>query len=379
MRPGRAGRVHGRARRRGARSRAPFAPETRGRRRPASPAAVVRALAARVRRTRRPRSLRPRRRLHAGVRRPGLAGCINVLNVVTGNLDRPGGAMFTRPAVDLVALAARVGQRGHFDKGRSRVRGLPEFGGEWPVAVLAEEIETPGAGQIRALVTVAGQPRAVDAQRRAAWTRALAGLDFMVSIDLYLNETTRHAHLILPPTVAARARPLRPRLPRARRAQHGQATRRRSSTPAAGRAPRLGDPARPRPAARRAQGAAGWRGALTHAVAAAAWARAASWTCCCARGPYGAWRRPRRGPDACGALRERAARRRPRRRSSRACRQRLYTPRPPHRARARALRRATSSGCARRRPRPRTTRPAAHRPARPALQQLAGCTTARAW
>ena len=83
---------------------------------------------------------------------------INVLNVVTGNLDRPGGAMFTRPAVDLVGLAARVGQRGHFDSGRSRVRGLPEFGGEYPAAVLAEEIETEGAGQIRALVTSAGNP-----------------------------------------------------------------------------------------------------------------------------------------------------------------------------------------------------------------------------
>ena len=71
----------------------------------------------------------------------GLASwLINVLNAVTGNLDRPGGAMFTRPAVDLVALADRIGQRGHFDKGRSRVRGLPEFSGEYPVAVLAEEI-----------------------------------------------------------------------------------------------------------------------------------------------------------------------------------------------------------------------------------------------
>ncbi|MFS8067841.1 MAG: molybdopterin-dependent oxidoreductase, partial [Byssovorax sp.] len=67
---------------------------------------------------------------------------VNVINVVTGNLDRAGGSMFTRPAADLVGVATRMGQRGRFATRRSRVRGLPEFGGEWPVAVLAEEIET---------------------------------------------------------------------------------------------------------------------------------------------------------------------------------------------------------------------------------------------
>jgi anaerobic selenocysteine-containing dehydrogenase len=103
--------------------------------------------------------------------------------------------------VDVVALAARVGQRGHFDKGRSRVRGLPEFGGEYPVAVLAEEIETPGAGRIRSLVTSAGNP-VLSTPNGGRLERALAGLDYMVSIDIYLNETTRHAHLILPPTDA---------------------------------------------------------------------------------------------------------------------------------------------------------------------------------
>jgi anaerobic selenocysteine-containing dehydrogenase len=132
----------------------------------------------------------------------GLASwLLNVLNVVTGNLDRPGGAMFTRPAVDLVAFSARVGQRGHFDKGRSRVRGLPEFGGEYPVAVLAEEIETPGPGQIKALVTSAGNP-VLSTPNGRRLDRALSGLEYMVSIDLYLNETTRHAHLVLPPTAA---------------------------------------------------------------------------------------------------------------------------------------------------------------------------------
>jgi len=126
---------------------------------------------------------------------------VNVLNLVTGNLDRPGGAMFTAPAVDVVAFADRFGQRGHFDKGRSRVRGLPEFGGEWPAAVLAEEIETPGEGQVRALVTSAGNP-VLSTPNGARLDRALASLDYMVSIDLYLNETSRHAHLILPPSFA---------------------------------------------------------------------------------------------------------------------------------------------------------------------------------
>jgi anaerobic selenocysteine-containing dehydrogenase len=126
---------------------------------------------------------------------------INVLNVVTGNLDRPGGAMFTRPAVDLVALAVRLGQQGRFARRHSRVRGLPDFGGEYPVATLADEIETAGPGQVRALVTSAGNP-VLSTPNGARLEKALGGLDFMVSIDLYLNETTRHAHLILPPTAA---------------------------------------------------------------------------------------------------------------------------------------------------------------------------------
>src|SRR5437867_54061 len=123
---------------------------------------------------------------------------VNVLNAVIGNLDRSGGVMFSRFAVDVVALADRIGQRGHFDKGRSRVRGLPEFSGEWPVASLAEEIETAGTGQVRALITNAGNP-VLSAPNGARLDRALESLEFMVSIDVYRNETTRHAHLILPP------------------------------------------------------------------------------------------------------------------------------------------------------------------------------------
>lgn len=124
---------------------------------------------------------------------------VNALNIVTGNLDRAGGAMFTRPAVDLVALGARAGMRGHFARGKSRVRKLPEFGGEYPVATLADEILTEGEGQIRSLVTVAGNP-VLSTPNGRRLDQALAGLDFMVSVDFYINETTRHAHVILPPT-----------------------------------------------------------------------------------------------------------------------------------------------------------------------------------
>jgi anaerobic selenocysteine-containing dehydrogenase len=123
---------------------------------------------------------------------------INALNIVTGNLDRAGGAMFPRPAVDIVGIAGRLGQQGHFDRRRSRVRGLPEFGGELPASTMAEEIDTPGEGQIRALVTIAGNP-VLSTPGGAQLARALGRLEFMVSVDIYLNETTRHAHLILPP------------------------------------------------------------------------------------------------------------------------------------------------------------------------------------
>ena len=128
----------------------------------------------------------------------GLASWLVVaLNVITGNLDRVGGSMLTTPAADVVALTARLGDRGHFDKWRSRVRKLPEFGGELPVATLADEMETPGEGQIKALITVAGNP-VLSTPNGARLDRALSKLEYMVSIDLYRNETTRHADLILP-------------------------------------------------------------------------------------------------------------------------------------------------------------------------------------
>jgi anaerobic selenocysteine-containing dehydrogenase len=122
---------------------------------------------------------------------------IACLNLLSGHADRPGGVMFPSPAVDL----RRFVGRGHFDKYRSRVRGLPEYAGELPAAVMREEIETPGDGQIRAFVTVAGNPvlSTPDGRRLG---EALDSLDFMVAIDFYLNETTRHADVILPPTTA---------------------------------------------------------------------------------------------------------------------------------------------------------------------------------
>ena len=123
---------------------------------------------------------------------------IESLNVVTGNFDRPGGMMFTRPAVDVGALG-RTLIGNHYGRWRSRVRGLPEFAGQLPAAVMAEEMETPGPGQIRGFVTFAGNP-VLSTPNGERLAEALKQLDFMVAVDIYLNETTRHAHLILPPT-----------------------------------------------------------------------------------------------------------------------------------------------------------------------------------
>jgi anaerobic selenocysteine-containing dehydrogenase len=124
---------------------------------------------------------------------------VDVLNVLTGNLDRPGGAMFPK------AAAGASNTKGEPGRGRgvtvhrwaSRVRGLGEVLGELPVACLSEEIETPGEGQIRAMITIAGNP-VVSTPNSGRLGAALDTLDFMVSVDLYLNETTRHADVILP-------------------------------------------------------------------------------------------------------------------------------------------------------------------------------------
>ena len=124
---------------------------------------------------------------------------INVLNIVTGNLDSPGGAMFNLPAFDPLSAPESLAPRGSFGRWHSRVRKLPEFSGELPVAALAEEILTPGEGQVKAMVTLAGNP-VLSTPNGRKLDEALASLEFMVSIDIYINETTRHAHIILPPT-----------------------------------------------------------------------------------------------------------------------------------------------------------------------------------
>ena len=122
---------------------------------------------------------------------------VQLINLVTGNLDAVGGALCTEPAVDLVASTSG----GHFNQWQSRVSGLPEYAGELPVAALAEEMLSPGEGQVRALITVAGNP-VLSTPNGRQLDRALDGLEFMLSIDLYINETTAHADLILPSTSA---------------------------------------------------------------------------------------------------------------------------------------------------------------------------------
>lgn len=115
----------------------------------------------------------------------------DVLNIVTGNLDREGGMMFPSPA-------ATYSSKGSYKRWKSRVRGLPEFGGEIPAACLSEEIETPGEGQIRGLFTLAGNP-VLSTPNGARLERAMENLEFVVSVDPALNETTRFANVILPP------------------------------------------------------------------------------------------------------------------------------------------------------------------------------------
>ncbi|MBT2369610.1 molybdopterin oxidoreductase family protein [Streptomyces sp. ISL-10] len=123
---------------------------------------------------------------------------VDVLNILTGNLDRPGGALFPLSATDKAPRPAAPGKGFALGRWSSRVGGHPEAKGELPIAALAEEIETPGDGRIRALLVIAANPvlSAPDGDRL---DRALSDLDFMVSIDPYLNETSRHADVVLPP------------------------------------------------------------------------------------------------------------------------------------------------------------------------------------
>ncbi|MDL5031545.1 molybdopterin-dependent oxidoreductase [Pelomonas sp. APW6] len=124
---------------------------------------------------------------------------VDVINILCGQLDRPGGAMFPKAAAFAVNTQGRPGSGRGVTVGRrrSRVSGAPEVFGELPMVCLAEEIETPGEGQVRALITVASNP-VLSAPNGPRLARALDGLDFMLSLDIYLNETSRHADLILP-------------------------------------------------------------------------------------------------------------------------------------------------------------------------------------
>ncbi|AJQ92122.1 molybdopterin oxidoreductase family protein [Gynuella sunshinyii] len=146
----------------------------------------------------------------AGTRRAALYGRMGVstqaygalcswliycLNTLTGHLDSRGGLMFTLPAIDMISM----GGRGSFGRYHSSVRQLPEFGGELPSAVLAEEMLTDSKEKIRAMVVVAGNP-VLSAPNGSQLDQALEQLDFMVSIDSYITETSRHADIILPPT-----------------------------------------------------------------------------------------------------------------------------------------------------------------------------------
>lgn len=122
---------------------------------------------------------------------------IQVLNIVTGNLDKPGGAMMTQPAVDLVN--SPFGKAGSFDRWRSRVGNLPEFSGELPAACMIDEMATPGEGRMRALITAAGNP-VLSTPNGKALEAQIKQLEFVVCVDPWINETTCHADVILPPT-----------------------------------------------------------------------------------------------------------------------------------------------------------------------------------
>jgi anaerobic selenocysteine-containing dehydrogenase len=124
---------------------------------------------------------------------------IDVINVVTGHLDTPGGAMFPKAAAFAANTLGTPGRGKGISTGRrtSRVSRAPEVFGELPMGCLAEEIETPGDGQIKALISIASNP-ALSAPNGPRLAAALAGLELMVSVDIYLNETTRHADVILP-------------------------------------------------------------------------------------------------------------------------------------------------------------------------------------
>lgn len=122
---------------------------------------------------------------------------IMLFNILTGNLDKQGGMMFTQPAADLLPHSGR-GSIGNF---HTRVRKLPAFGGEFPVSALAEEMTTPGEGQIKAILVGAGNP-VLTTPNGQQLDKAFEQLEFVVAVDFYITETSRHADIILPPVTA---------------------------------------------------------------------------------------------------------------------------------------------------------------------------------
>jgi anaerobic selenocysteine-containing dehydrogenase len=121
---------------------------------------------------------------------------VYVANILTNHLDERGGLMFTKPAADLVELSAFIGEQGSSNSFQSK-SGLPEFSGELPSSAMADQIELEGADQIKAMFVIAGNP-VLSSPNSNRLDKAFAGLEFMVSIDSYLNETSKHADVILP-------------------------------------------------------------------------------------------------------------------------------------------------------------------------------------
>lgn len=123
---------------------------------------------------------------------------VYVINILTSHLDERGGLMFTKPAADLVEIATYLDHKGSVGTFKS-VTGLPEFSGELPANTMADQIETKGESQIKAMICVAGNP-VLSSPNSNRLERAFGSLDFMISVDSYLNETSKHADLILPGT-----------------------------------------------------------------------------------------------------------------------------------------------------------------------------------
>lgn len=123
---------------------------------------------------------------------------VYVVNILTNHMDERGGLMFSKPAADMVELAAWTGQKGHYNRYQS-LSGLPEFGGELPASTMADQILLPSDEQIKMMIVMAGNP-VLSSPNGQRLDQALDSLDFMVSIDFYINETSKHADIILPPT-----------------------------------------------------------------------------------------------------------------------------------------------------------------------------------